>query len=56
MTGQVSACWKLETSYSIKSNKLVEIWDSNEYKEITEQALQGKCSGCLFACYSEESI
>ena len=56
VTGQVSACWKLETSYSIKSNKLVEIWDSNEYKEITEQALQGKCSGCLFACYSEESI
>lgn len=56
MNGQVSACWKLDTSYSVKSTKLTKIWDSQEYQKIAERALQGKCVGCLFACYLEDSV
>jgi len=55
-TGQVSACWKIATSYSIKSKKLTEIWDSAEYQQIAEKALLSKCPGCLFACYSEKTV
>lgn len=56
VTGQVYACWKLDTNYSIKNRKITDIWDSEEYQNIKEMALTGSCSGCLFACYSEESI
>lgn len=56
VNGQVSACWKLATNYSVKNTELTKIWDSKEYQEITEYALQGKCLGCLFACYSEDSV
>lgn len=56
VNGQVAACWKMDTRYSLKSTKLTKIWDSQEYQKIIKHALQGKCLGCLFACYSEDSV
>lgn len=54
--GRVSSCWKIDTSYSIRTTKLTNIWDSQEYQTIVQNTLQGKCAGCLFACYSKENI
>lgn len=56
VTGQVSGCWKMDTSYSTKNKKITKIWDSEEYQQIVEKAQQAKCPGCLFACYSEENL
>jgi len=56
VNGQVSACWKQDTSYFVQNTKLTNIWESQEYQNIVKRAFQGKCRGCLYACYSEDSI
>ncbi|HEX3046213.1 MAG TPA: radical SAM protein [Bacillota bacterium] len=51
--GWVHVCWKNPPVGHLREMSLTEIYRSPRYLEFRKQALAGKCTGCLTACFSE---
>jgi MoaA/NifB/PqqE/SkfB family radical SAM enzyme len=51
--GSVHACWKNPSVGHLREMSLTEIYHSPRHLKFREQALAGKCAGCLTACFAE---